>query len=385
MDKSFDINKFIKANVSKGVEHIQTLLKAKKIILSKEAIRSRMYRLGIVVSLEEPKTLQEHIVETNSKVFKQEEKVALKEAIHVIKSLKSEIENILELKKNIFTYKIKASSKVKSEATAIWLASDWHVAEKVTYAQTNGINMYNLAISKARGEQYFKHALSLTKMMGKDVEIKTIVLALLGDFMTGYLHDQAKESNYLPPMFEIQYAQRIILSGINYVLENSEYNIVIPCASGNHGRTTKFSEFGSENGHSLEFLMYSNIADYYRENKRVQVIINEGAHTYLDIYGYKVRFLHGHDIKFGGGVGGITIPVNKAIAQWDKGKKAYITCFGHFHQKFDGGNFIANGSLIGYNSFALSIKASAEPPAQQMFLIDKKRGKTIVAPILFDT
>jgi len=51
------------------------------------------------------------------------------------------------------------------------------------------------------------------------------------------------------------------------------------------------------------------------------------------------------------------------------------------HQFKDGGNFICNGSLIGYNAFALSIKADYEKPKQAFFLVDKKRGKSIVAPI----
>lgn len=308
----------------------------------------------------------------------------LKIAIKKIHTLEAEKQNILGIKGNIQTFKINSTKTKGSEATAVWLASDWHVAEKVTKGQTNGINEYNLTISKERGAQYFKHGLSLTKMMGRDVEIKTIVLALLGDFITGHLHSQAVETNYLAPAEETRYAQDIIASGIEYILKNSDYELVIPCASGNHGRTTKFSEFGSENGHSWEYFMYCNLRDYFRKEPRVKFIISEGAHTYIDIYSYKVRFLHGHDIKFGGGVGGITIPVKKAIAQWDIAIPSYLTCFGHFHQRFDGGNFMANGCMIGYNSFALSIKASAEAPAQQMFLIDKNRGKTVVAPILFD-
>jgi hypothetical protein len=41
-----------------------------------------------------------------------------------------------------------------------------------------------------------------------------------------------------------------------------------------------------------------------------------------------------------------------------------------------------NGSLVGYNAFALSIKAGFEPPKQAFFLIDKSVGKTVVTPII---
>lgn len=301
-----------------------------------------------------------------------------------IETLEAEKEAILNIKSGVKTFTIKPNFGTgTSEATALWLASDWHVGEKVTKGQTNGINEYNPTISKARGEMYFQNGLKMTKMFGTDVKIKTIVLALLGDFITNHLHLDAVENNYLAPVEETLYAQSIIVSGIEFILNNSKYDLIVPCHSGNHGRTTKFSHFGSENGHSLEYFMYCSLANYFRNEKRVKIIIPEGAHSYLDVYGFVIRFLHGHDVKYGGGVGGITIPINKAIAQWDVARKSNLTVLGHFHQIFDGGRFLVNGSMIGYNSYALSIKASAEAPAQQLCLIDRDRGKTITAPILF--
>ena len=56
--------------------------------------------------------------------------------------------------------------------------------------------------------------------------------------------------------------------------------------------------------------------------------------------------------------------------------------FGHFHQRKDGSNFISNGSNIGYNPFALSIKADYEAPSQQLFMINKKYGRTCTWPVL---
>lgn len=302
-----------------------------------------------------------------------------------VDSLEEELESAIAIKNAVKSYKISIPKKSKgSEAVAVWLASDWHVAEKVTRGQTNGLNEYNLEIAKSRAEAYFRNGLRLTDMSAKETSVDTIVLALLGDFITGHLHQQAVETNYLAPVEEAIFAQNLIVAGIEYILANSKYDLIIPCHSGNHGRTTRFAEFGSENGHSHEYFMYCSIANHFRNEKRVKVTISEGAHSYLDVFGYKVRFLHGHDVKFGGGVGGITIPLNKAISQWDKACPADITCLGHFHQRLDGGSFMVNGSLIGYNSFALSIKASAEKPVQQFFLIDKDYGKTVVCPILLD-
>ena len=79
---------------------------------------------------------------------------------------------------------------------------------------------------------------------------------------------------------------------------------------------------------------------------------------------------------------GIFIPAYKAISQWNKARYADLDVFGHFHQSKDGGNFICNGAGIGYNSFALSIKADFEHPSQTFFLVDHKRKvKTAVSRI----
>lgn len=324
--------------------------------------------------------------EVASKAEQRDLKKKYQGVLELVESLEIERDAALSIKAHksqLISIKPKVSSGT-SEGTAVWLASDWHVGEKVTFGQTNGLNEYNPEIAKARGVRFFQGGLRLTDIVAKDTKVTRIILALLGDFITGHLHLDAVETNYMPPVEETLFAQDIIASGIRFILENSKYELFIVCHSGNHGRTSKFAHFGSENGHSLEFMMYHNLAEMFKHEPRVKFQIPEGAHSYVEVYGMNLRFLHGHDIKFGGGVGGITVPVNKAIAQWDKGKKAYLTCFGHFHQKFDGGNFIANGSMIGYNAFALSIKASAEPPAQQFFVIDSKRAKTFVCPIVLD-
>lgn len=382
MDK---INKFI-------AENCATMSDAeigKEVGLSRHKVRHLREKL---VTLEKKlPTIQEEVqADRDIRKLKMESNHSDKKnkvLLDTIDVLEGELQAALSITKGATSHEIKVvASPAKSEATAVWLASDWHVGEKVTFGQTNGINQYNPTIAKARAEAYFKNALRLTDMSAKEVTIKTVVLALLGDFITGHLHLEAVETNYMAPVEETLFAQELIISGIEYVLKNSKYDMVIPCHSGNHGRTSKFAHFGSENGHSLEFFMYNSIANYFRNEKRVKISIAEGSHSYLDIYGYVVRFLHGHDVKFGGGVGGLSIPLNKSIAQWNKARPAYVTCLGHFHQRLDGGewSFVANGSLIGYNAFALSIKASAERPAQQFFLIDKVRGKTIVAPILLD-
>lgn len=268
----------------------------------------------------------------------------------------------------------------QNEATAVLVASDWHFAGHVG-PEVGGLNTYNVAIATERIHKFFRKALSLTGLLAAGVPIHNMVLALLGDFITGHIHEEFQETNTLPPMFEVIAVQNEIASGIQYLLDNSTLKLTIPCHSGNHARTTKTTRFGAENGHSLEYLMFVNLKNHFRHEPRIQFIVPEAPHSYLRVYDTTIRFQHGHMVKYGGGVGGLTIPLNKAIGQWNQGRHADLDVLGHFHQMFDGGRFIVNGSLIGYDSFALSIKASYEVPKQVLFLLDRKRGRTFTVPI----
>lgn len=305
------------------------------------------------------------------------------ESLHVNAKLERDINLLTSMKDGLDTFLIEPKlGEGTSEGTVVMVASDWH-SEELVGKELGGLNTFNPDIAQKRVTQFFQSGLRLIKMLQQDIKINKLVLALLGDFITNQIHgaDNA-ETNAAQPMHAIVTVRNMIISGIEFLLNHSDLELVIPCASGNHARTTLKTRFASENGHSLEYLMYVTLADYFRSEPRVTFIIPEGMHSYMKVYDTTIRFHHGHAVKYGGGVGGIYIPVNKAISQWNKGRHADLDIFGHFHQLRDGGNFLCNGSLIGYNSFALSIKADYEPPKQILTLIDKKRGRTCTWPII---
>lgn len=282
--------------------------------------------------------------------------------------------------------KIKGPKKKdkKTVASSVIIASDWHVEEIVEPAQVSGLNKYNPEIAKRRAEEFFRSAVRITDIFAAELSIDQYILGLLGDFISNNMREDSMENNAMLPMEATLFAQDLIASGLNYMLETSKRRIKIICHSGNHGRVTKFIHHGTENGNSVEWLMYMNLAKLFASEDRIDFTIGDGYHTYLDIYNVKTRWHHGHNISYGGGVGGITIPVNKAIAGWDKARQADVDFFGHFHQYTDSGKFTCNGSLIGYNAYAVSIKASYEPPVQSLQIFDTKRGRTYRAPIFVD-
>lgn len=342
-----------------------------KVGLSKDAVDQRLRRSGVFL---DPDVIEKKYVERGG--AQKELKAQKAEIVRLRRDLKT----FDALKKKRWHPIIRARGK-SGEAVIIALASDWHVEEEVRFETVNGINEYNTKLARERSDHFFKTLLRLIEIERQNTKVNTLVLALLGDFITGNIHEDAilafEENEAL------MYAQELLLSGIKYLLRNSDLKIKCVCHSGNHARITKKQRITTEHQNSQEWIMYQNLQMYFKDEKRIEFYIPQSYHSYMDIYGQTIRFHHGHNIRYLGGVGGITIPVNKAINEWNKIRRANIDCFGHFHQAFDGGNFVANGSMIGFNGFALSIKASPEEPTQVMFGIHSKYGKYITRQIKF--
>lgn len=301
--------------------------------------------------------------------------------------LKAEHDQIVRMRRAPEVLVYKQPSWERSDAIAMAVASDWHVEEPVIAATVHGLNEYNLDVAKSRAQHFFQNLLRLTDIMARDSKITTIYIAALGDFFSGWIHEELLATGQLAPGDAARFCKGLWFSGIDFLLRESSYVIEADFLPGNHGRMTRQMHFGDPTGTSLESVMYDGIADRYHNNPRIRFNVASQAMVYRRFFeSFDVRLIHGYEVKYGGGVGGLTIPLNKAIAQWDIAKRASLTVLGHFHQFFDGGRFLANGSLIGYNLFAQAIKAQFEPPRQAFALIHARNGgeKSLTGPIWLD-
>lgn len=268
-----------------------------------------------------------------------------------------------------------------SPVTAILVCSDWHVEEYVdgeTVATPSGTrtNHYTTAIAEARVAEMTRRALALLEHESQLAPIHHVVVAALGDFLTGDIHDDVPTQ--LAPLAATRFAGELLSGVINAVSDRYREVTVATCV-GNHGRTTKKPTL---NNHlSYEQNLYLTLAAANRR-KNVRWQVAAGYHNWIDIDGFKVRLHHGEAIKSNGGVGGISISANKSIAQWNRMEAAGLDIFGHHHQfGWSYGRYVSNGSLIGWNAFANFIRAEWQPPSQSLVLVDRARGVTKAMPV----
>lgn len=261
------------------------------------------------------------------------------------------------------------------EATPLVLASDWHIEHEVRPEQVAGRNRYNLEISARRMERHYEATRWAIKHQRDVFKIRDLIFWMGGDFIQNYLHEDDNESNLLSPTDAILFAQTSMTKGLDFLLEDPELEqIVLPCNDGNHGRLTKKMRSSTRIENSLEVFLYAQLAMHYRNEPRIKFILPTSQFTFLDdVYGRTIRFLHGDVFKYGGGVGGITVPMLRAKARWETVKHASLTCMGHWHQRICLPDLMVNGSLIGYDPYAMGGGFPFEPPVQSMRMLDSKR------------
>jgi hypothetical protein len=294
------------------------------------------------------------------------------------------LDNALAIKANTrYTpQRIEWDTRITNEAIAVAQFSDWHVGKRIERRTTNGLNEYNPDIAKRRAEMVTTNLLKLVKKERQDVKINNLIINLGGDAVQNFLHEGDAQQNYLSPLEEVRYAKLLIGNSLKTIAENGNFKkIVLLCQRGNHPRLTKRMQSDVDYKMNLEAMLYWILSDDFSDSL-FEWHIPDSDIGYYEAGNKSIRYYHGHQIGFQGGVGGLTIPMNKKTMYWDKSKKADWNLVSHWHQFLMATkNSSINGSLCGYDAYAQTLGCEYEPPIQAFQLLDKKRGFTGRFPI----
>lgn len=281
------------------------------------------------------------------------------------------------------TIEFKSPNKAKSSQLMPWTgASDWHCAERVDPDTINDINEYDPGIARERAGRYFQRVAAQVALLGSKYKVETLGVWIGGDMISGAIHEDIAEMNELGPLGEAELLLDLWDSGLRYLLDYVP-KIHVVTSSGNHGRITHQTRVATRDKYCLESFTYRRMRDRTQDlGDRVTWQINKGIIDYVDVFGYLHRFTHGDSLRFGGGIGGLVVPLRKRIAKWDEHRPAAYTILGHFHQLGYPRAAMTNGSLIGFNAYAQKIGAAPEPPQQLFWAIHPQIGRCYMSPIV---
>jgi len=293
--------------------------------------------------------------------------------------------NVTDHMRHFRPVNIKPKQGGKGEATAMVSVTDWHLEETVDLAAVNGVNEFNLKIAQRRIKQLWQSIAGLIDMCRSKSRIDELVIMLLGDLVNGWIHEEFLVSNSLtPPEATLRVFDELV-SGLSFLLkETGVKNIIVPCVCGNHGRITKRKMSKKSAETTYDWLIYQLLARWFETQgeKRIRFVLPRGDMTYIKVYDKVIRLTHGDNIRYQGGIGGVHIPLRKALDRWNTCTRADYNYLGHWHTNLSGEDYRMSGSIIGYNEFCIRIKAQFQLPSQAFELQHPRYGATGAFPLI---
>lgn len=321
---------------------------------------------------------------------KVEDKIRAAEALvkDLQKRIKSKDDKIDELERTIDLICLLENSQPTNEPIVVpksgantllpiiqW--SDWHVEELVDKRKTQGKNAYNLTVAKQRAEKCAQSTVKMVRHAAKFGKVEKMLLALGGDFITGDIHEELCETNLLGPAEACVYAYELLANGIEAISrERYLKEIQILCIVGNHGRTTKKMRFKNGTEKSFESIIYAFLQKRFSSD-RFKFIIPRGGVCNINVTPtFVLRGFHGHQFKFQGGIGGLTIPMTKWLHRQDQSLMAHFNLCHHWHQfGLPNPKCLVNGSLKGHDEYATENGFPYEPAQQAGCILDCDRNR----------
>lgn len=269
-------------------------------------------------------------------------------------------------------------SRKKHHATPVLMLSDLHLDEVVDLRVMHGMNEYSREIAEARISRIVDFTADYVKNYSAGLHIDGLVVALLGDIITGTIHEELAATNEAPVPATIVHWVPLLASALTYLADQFGH-VHVPCVDGNHDRTTMKIRMKQRAEQSYAWIVYNWLADSLRADTRITFSISPSSDQILKVYDTNFLLVHGDGFRGGGGVGGIYPPLLKYLyrqaGMWAAiGERVDYTLMGHWHSLIFGQNFIVNGSSKGFDEYARRNGFGFEEARQALFFVTPERG-----------
>jgi hypothetical protein len=277
-------------------------------------------------------------------------------------------------------------SKPKSSAaTLVVMLSDTHFDEVVNPDEMEGLNAYNRQIAVMRLERWAQNVVKLARHYMSGVTYDGVVLILGGDIFTGDIHEELSLTNDDTMIGSLLFWSEQI-AAVTDLLATEFKKCHVVSVVGNHGRTTRKPRMKQRVRTNYDWLLAKMVERHFYKDKRVTFTIPESADAIINIYEHGHLITHGDQVSGGGGIGGIYPPIMRMRARKEgrylqTGKTFKTLWLGHWHQYISTPSMVVNGSMKGYDEYAMLMGFGFEQPQQALALITPEKNITFQAPV----
>ena len=256
--------------------------------------------------------------------------------------------------------------------------SDLHASEVVDHDQMNGLNAYDWDIMLARHERLRQAMLSFRD--NRPYQVEELVIAALGDMLTGDIHDELRITN-----------EKVVLEATFQLAQDMgdwietlipEYpRIRIRGTFGNHGRLTQKPSF-KDAFNNWDWLFMKTLQLRLSKYQSVDFEVTKAAQVPVVIYDKRILLWHGDGVRstmVDVPWGGIMRFCKKLSDTW-RLQRQPIDHFaiGHWHEanQIRAGWILMNGSVKGPDEYSLARFGGGQPAQQVLAAFHPRRGLT---------
>lgn len=256
------------------------------------------------------------------------------------------------------------------------LFSDLHGGERVDPEQVHGMNEYSWEILEGRVEHVFRALSSFQKTRAYDID--TIVVSMLGDMVSGAIHEEIENTNQFP-VAQQSYKVGILMGQFVESLLELYPNVELYCVPGNHGRL-KHPPAAKDAFNNFDWLAYKFAEEYTRNHETVKWVVSKGKSLVAPIAETNQLLIHGDGVRSnmpGVPWGGVMRRANELRKQhMSQGVVLDGIQFGHFHQaNVLSEGLVGNGSIKGGDEWTLANFGNLPAPEQVLLTFDQDKGR----------
>lgn len=295
---------------------------------------------------------------------------------------------------------VKLGSAKGVSGVPMLLVSDLQWGEKISAAQLDGVNEFNLPIARKRYKMLIEKTIELCGSHMVNPDYPGLVYKRGGDMVSGDIHDELRETNEAQSIAQVVDLVEHEAAGLQALLDAKRPKggalfpeIWVVSVGGNHGRQTRKPQSKGSMETNYDTLSAYMLESHFKAKgeKRVHFHSPASPDALFRVHGHTVLLTHGDRIGSRGGAGYVG-----AVATIARGMKKLIEYYaalgiivdvifiGHFHEYHELPWGFCNGSLPGISEYARDGRFIPRPPLQLLTFIHPRHGITARWPILLE-
>lgn len=245
-----------------------------------------------------------------------------------------------------------AKAKSKDNMTLEALISDVHYGKLIDHIDGNYVDN---EVIRERMRKVSRSIIKEIARESKSFNVERVILAMLGDIIENAdFHGQESQKGVeFSTSRQVQEAINSLFFDLILPLAQTGVKVDVPCVTGNHDRISQNKTYHKPGEDNLTFIIYKTLELLCQQSnlKNVKFQITPQLYTAIDIYGNKVIYEHGDELK---NLNRDTMANQMAKRQVQLGIVAHFYRVGHWHEpvSYGQGRMMVNGSVPGQDSFA---------------------------------